>query len=183
LDVIHSIAKNFSHNRYTWVAAVMAAVVLSAGSCQFKDISPVTGERATRAELLEHLTTAAEAEATSEQLRRAELTGEIKAIEASYADQVRILTFKANQSSQTAQDKIASFQRKVAIAVENIERKESLVSGVMEFTKGVIVSIDPTFGGMATVGLGLISAGLFGDNRRKNAVINEQKAQLHPTPI
>lgn len=57
------------------------------------------------------------------------------------------------------------------------------MSGVMEFTKGVIVSIDPTFGGMATVGLGLISAGLFGDNRRKNAVINEQKAQLHPTPI
>ena len=181
MDLLHTAFKNLDHNRYAWLAGALACAFLVLTSCQFKSDSPFTGKPVTKdvlsAELLD-----AETRAEMERKKRElQVAGELKALERLFQEQIEKLITDKTIANDEAIAVLTHQKRLTEAAVASIEQKEEMVAGLRDFALSVATNINPTIGGMGTVVLGLLSTGLFADNRRKNAVIKQVTAPT-PTP-
>ena len=148
---MHTVLKWIDYNRYTVIGALLAAVIaLGVVGCDPKVTSPISGNQVTTHELT--------AEVTSEKIN----------LEAQWA---------------TIETKLKQLETKTGPAYAELERKQLAITQALVFVDQLITQYAGPAGAPIATAIGL--AGLFfgggvkADNRRKDAIIAENKA----TPV
>lgn len=181
--LLDKVFKGLDHNRYTAIGALLASLAVGAAGCQATSTSPYTGERATRDQIeldrvsYERELLLAKARRESEARRR------VDAITAAANAEIADLTAELGLADQTDDVARMKLDAQATLAIADIDRRETVIGeGIRLLAENPYVASNPLLSTAVSLGAMLFAGGVSLDNRRKNAVMAEYKAQIKGAP-
>lgn len=161
-----SVLKWINYHRYSVAALALTIFLVGCGGfLQPKATSPISGQKVTKDELSGEAVAAA-----------AKLKGDVAKIEA----EIKAFNDQKQGEISALGSQAEATQAKLDAAVKNLDAQQAAIDKALEVVSGLVQTVPGPWSAVLGIGLGLATAGVTLDNRRKNGVIADLKAQVPP---